>query len=111
MAVSGSSSGKLATAMALKQAAREGEEVDVEKDAEADEQIAATKAKLQDVKRALEAQFSEAWDLAGRPRDRDGCFAGWELVSGETPLGPHFCVGDYGLRRGDIVHAVVRRRG
>ena len=40
---------ELATAMALKQAAREGEEVDVEKDAEADEQIAATKAKLQDV--------------------------------------------------------------
>ena len=66
---------------------------------------------ISDVKRALEAQFSEAWDLVGRPRDRDGCFAGWELVSGETPLGPHFFVGDYGLRRGDVVHAVVRRRG
>ena len=62
-------------------------------------------------KRALEAQFSEAWDLVGRPRDRDGCFAGWELVSGETPLGPHFFVGDYGLKRGDVLHAVVRRRG
>ena len=66
---------------------------------------------ISDVKRALEARFSEAWDLVGRPRDRDGCFAGWELVSGETPLGPHFFVGDYGLKRGDIVHAVVRRRG
>ena len=66
---------------------------------------------ISDVKRALEARFSEAWDLVGRPRDRDGCFAGWELVSGETPLGPHFFVGDYGLRRGDVVHAVVRRRG
>ena len=66
---------------------------------------------ISDVKRALEARFSEAWDLTGRPRDRDGCFAGWELVSGETPLGPHFFVGDYGLRRGDVVHAVVRRRG
>ena len=66
---------------------------------------------ISDVKRALEAQFSEAWDLVGRPRDRDGCFSGWELVSGETPLGPHFFVGDYGLKRGDVVHAVVRRRG
>ena len=66
---------------------------------------------ISDVKRALEARFSEAWDLVGRPRDRDGCFAGWELVSGETPLGPHFFVGDYGLKRGDVVHAVVRRRG
>ena len=66
---------------------------------------------ISDVKRALEARFSEAWDLEGRPRDRDGCFAGWELVSGETPLGPHFFVGDYGLKRGDVVHAVVRRRG
>ena len=34
---------------------------------------------ISDVKRALEARFSEAWDLTGRPRDRDGCFAGWEL--------------------------------
>ena len=64
-----------------------------------------------DVKRALEARFEAAWGLAGRPRDRDGCRAGWELVAGAIPLSAHFFVGDYALRRGDVVHAVVRRRG
>ena len=47
--------------------------------------------------------------LAGRARDRDDCAAGWELVAGDAPLSAHFFLGDYGLRRGDVVHAVVRR--
>ena len=64
-----------------------------------------------DVKRALEARFADDWGLAGRPRDRDDCFAGWELVHGETPLSAHFFIGDYRLKRDDVVHAVVRRRG
>lgn len=65
---------------------------------------------IADVKRALESRCAGEWNLAGRRIDREGLFTGWELVANEAPLSNHFFLEDYGLRRGDTLHAVVRRR-
>lgn len=66
---------------------------------------------VSDVKRAIEAARGGAWALEGRPRDRDDLSTGWELVGADgTPLSNHFFLLDYGLRRDDVIHAVVRRR-
>ena len=66
---------------------------------------------VSDIKRVIEDACGGDWDLAGRPKDRDGLATGWELVNADgTPLSSHFFLLDYNLKRGDVLHAVVRRR-
>ena len=74
-----------------------------------------------DLKRDLQGRFGERWSLAGRRRDRERLAVGWELVGDLAPrragsaggglcvLGNTFFVGDYGVRSGETLFAVVRR--
>ena len=75
---------------------------------------------VSDLKRLLERAHAVRWGIAGRMRDRDGLSVGWELVrddgssgggEGEVALSYHLFLSDYGIRHGDLLHAVVRRSG
>ena len=58
------------------------------------------------------------WGLDGRQQSREGTLMGWELVFeagllengdvGKVVLSYHLFLHDYGIKHGDILHAVVR---
>lgn len=62
-----------------------------------------------DLKRMLQQENGQAWGLVGRPRDRQGLAAGWELVFNGSVLSYHLFLRDYGINNGDTLHAVIRR--
>lgn len=62
-----------------------------------------------DLKRHLEQLQGTEWGLSERGRDRFGLALGWELVFRGSALSYHLFLHDYGIRHGDLLHAVVRR--
>ena len=66
---------------------------------------------VSDLKRSIQSRFSEEWGMSCRMLDRDGIATGWEVVSGNdgTVLSYHLFLSSYGLKDGDVVHAVILR--
>jgi len=89
---------------------------------------------ISDLKRHIQSNYADTWGLDGQRLDRDGLHLGWELVycgnnnelnndfssggsgtsnndGGDTDvLSYHLFVHSYGIRNGDVLHAVVKRR-
>ena len=81
---------------------------------------------ISDLKRHIQTRYAEEWGLGigGQRVDRDGLYLGWELVycgndddgdgrNGKgygTVLSYHLFLSSYGIREGDLVHAVVGRK-
>ena len=66
---------------------------------------------VSDLKRHIQSIYEAEWGLLGRRNDRDGVATGWELVNDTdgSILSYHLFLGSYGIKDGDIVHAVVRK--
>ena len=66
---------------------------------------------VSDLKRHIQSIFGVEWGLSGRRNDRDGIATGWELVydTDGSILSYHLFLDSYGIKDGDIVHAVVRK--
>jgi hypothetical protein len=79
---------------------------------------------ISDLKRHIQNQYAEDWGLGiiDRRVDRDGLYLGWELVYGTNDeeecgngkgcgsvLSYHLFLSSYGIREGDLLHAVVGR--
>lgn len=79
---------------------------------------------ISDLKRHIQNQYAEDWGLGivDRMVDRDGLYLGWELVYGTNDeeesgsgkgcgnvLSYHLFLSSYGIREGDLLHAVVGR--
>merc|ERR1711924_301439 len=62
-----------------------------------------------DLKRILQEAYGQQWGLSDRRLDRHGLALGWEVVFCDSALSYHLFLHDYGVKHGDIVHAVVRR--
>jgi len=88
---------------------------------------------ISDLKRHIQSNYADTWGLDGQRLDRDGLHLGWELVhcgnnnglnndfssggSGTSNdggdmdvLSYHLFVHSCGIRNGDVLHAVVKRR-
>ena len=82
---------------------------------------------ISDLKRHIQNRYAEEWGLGigGQRVDRDGLYLGWELVyfssndddddgrngkSYGSVLSYHLFLSSYGIREGDLVHAVVGRK-
>jgi hypothetical protein len=79
---------------------------------------------ISDMKRHIQNQYAEDWGLGvvDEKVDRDGLYQGWEMVYGingeeesrngkscGNVLSYHLFLNSYGIREGDLVHAVVGR--
>ena len=66
---------------------------------------------VSDLKRHIQSIYEAEWGLSGRRNDRDGIATGWELVNDTNGsiLSYHLFLGSYGIKDGDVVHAVVRK--
>lgn len=66
---------------------------------------------VSDLKRQLQSSYLQEWGLSGRRLDRDGIATGWELVNDTdgSILSYHLFLSSYGIKNGDIIHAVVRK--
>ena len=66
---------------------------------------------VSDLKRHIQSIFGAQWGLSGRRNDRDGNATGRELVNDTdgSILSYHLFLDSYGIKDGDIVHAVVRK--
>lgn len=66
---------------------------------------------VSDLKRHIQSIYEAEWGLSGRRNDRDGIATGWELVNDTdgSILSYHLFLGSYGIKDGDVVHAVVRK--
>jgi len=66
---------------------------------------------ISDIKRHVQSIFETDWGLSGRRLDRDGIATGWELVNDTdgSILSYHLFLSSYGIKDGDIIHAVVRK--
>mmetsp|Transcript_13035 Transcript_13035/g.28793 ORF Transcript_13035/g.28793 Transcript_13035/m.28793 type:complete len:316 (+) Transcript_13035:211-1158(+) len=66
---------------------------------------------ISDLKRQLQSSYLQEWGLSGRRLDRDGIATGWELVNDTdgSILSYHLFLSSYGIKNGDIIHAVVRK--
>lgn len=66
---------------------------------------------VSDVKRHIQSIFQTEWGLLDRRLDRDGIATGWELVNDVdgSILSYHLFLTSYGIKDGDIIHAVVRK--
>ena len=82
---------------------------------------------ISDLKRHIQNRYAEEWGLGigGQRVDRDGLYLGWELVycsrndddddarNGKgygSVLSYHLFLSSYGIREGDLVHAVIGRK-
>ncbi len=70
---------------------------------------ASTYDAVADLKRDLHARFADEWGLAGRRLDNERVAIGWELVHASTVLCPNYFLGDYAIKSGDTIHAVIRK--
>ena len=66
---------------------------------------------VSDLKRHIQSIFEAEWGLSDRRLDRDGIATGWELVNDVdgSILSYHLFLSSYGIKEGDIIHAVVRK--
>ena len=66
---------------------------------------------VSDLKRHIQSNFEAEWGLFDRRLDRDGIATGWELVNDAdgSILSYHLFLSSYGIKDGDIIHAVVRK--
>ena len=81
---------------------------------------------ISDMKREIQSKYGVSWGLEGRRVDRDGVYLGWELLycgngasgndtaedserNGHVILSYHLFLLTYGIKEGDVLHAVVRR--
>ena len=66
---------------------------------------------VSDIKRHIQSIFEAEWGLSDRRLDRDGIATGWELVNDidGSILSYHLFLSSYGIKDGDIIHAVVRK--
>ena len=66
---------------------------------------------VSDLKRHIQSIFQTEWGLSDRRLDRDGIATGWELVNDidGSILSYHLFLSSYGIKDGDIIHAVVRK--
>ena len=66
---------------------------------------------VSDLKRHIQSIFETEWGLSDRRLDRDGIATGWELVNNidGSILSYHLFLRSYGIKDGDIIHAVVRK--
>ena len=62
-----------------------------------------------DLKRTLQEKHAAAWGLQGRRQSPERLYIGWELVYDSYVLGENFFLGDYGIKSGDHLYAVIRR--
>ena len=62
-----------------------------------------------DLKRLLQQRHGAAWGLEGRRMSAERLYVGWELVYDSYVLGENFFLGDYGIKSGDHLYAVIRR--
>ena len=58
---------------------------------------------------ALFKKHAAAWGLQGRRQSPERLYIGWELVYDSYVLGENFFLGDYGIKSGDHLYAVIRR--
>jgi hypothetical protein len=81
---------------------------------------------ISDLKRHIQNRYAGEWGLGigGQRVDRDGLYLGWELVyygndddddgvNGKgygSVLSYHLFLSSYGIREGDLVHAVIERK-
>ena len=66
---------------------------------------------VSDLKRHIQSMYQAEWGLSDRRLDRDGIATGWELVNDVdgSILSYHLFLSSYGIKDGDIIHAVVRK--
>ena len=66
---------------------------------------------VSDLKRNIQSIFQTEWGLLDRRLDRDGIATGWEIVNDidGSILSYHLFLSSYGIKDGDIIHAVVRK--
>ena len=63
-----------------------------------------------DLKRDLQQRFETEWGLEGRRQDTEQVAIGWELVHDGNVLCPNYFLGDYSIKSGDLIHAVIRNK-
>jgi aarF domain-containing kinase len=61
-----------------------------------------------DLKRDLQSRYANEWGLSGRRFDHEQVAIGWELVHDGDVLCPNYFLGDYNIKSGDCIHAIIR---